>query len=279
MTFHTAADYTREQTELIRAATLTAATILGDYMDDLAVVGGLVPSLLIPQTDLPAGADPHVGTMDLDLGLDLAILDDQRYEGIAERLRDSGFAPDISDKGNDVRQRWIHNQYPMAKIEFLIPPVSADVKPGRLQSLERGLAAFIIEGLEVAFNNPIHVRLDGVTLFGANASRTIPVCNPGAFIILKALAFRNRGKRKDAYDLYYMARNYGSGTEDVAAFLKPLLEAAPARRAFEILREDFLHERSLGPMGVALFANGVEDAAMQADVVGFISELLRVTAG
>ena len=30
-------------------------------------------------------------------------------------------------------------------------------------------------------------------------------------------------------------------------------------------------------MGVALFANGVEDAAMQADVVGFISELLRVT--
>jgi hypothetical protein len=37
---------------------------------------------------LPAGADPHVGTMDLDLGLDLAILDDQSYEGIAERLRE-----------------------------------------------------------------------------------------------------------------------------------------------------------------------------------------------
>ena len=72
MTFHTAADYTPEQTELIRSATLTAATILGDYMDDLAVVGGLVPSLLIPQAELPAGADPHVGTMDLDLGLDLA---------------------------------------------------------------------------------------------------------------------------------------------------------------------------------------------------------------
>ena len=63
----------------------------------------------------------------------------------------------------------------------------------------------------------------------------------------------------------------------MAAFLKPLLEAAPAQRAFEILREDFLHERSLGPMGVALFANSVEDAAMQADVVGFISELLRLT--
>lgn len=28
-------------------------------------------------------------------------------------------------------------------------------------------------------------------------------------------------------------------------------------------------------MVVSMFANGVEDAAMQADIVGFISELLR----
>jgi len=39
MTFNTAAGYSPEQTELIRTATLTVATILGDYMDDLAVVG------------------------------------------------------------------------------------------------------------------------------------------------------------------------------------------------------------------------------------------------
>lgn len=276
MTFHTAADYTPEQTELIRAATLTAATILGDYMDDLAVVGGLVPSLLIPPTALPAGADPHVGTMDLDLGLDLAILDDHRYEGIAERLRDSGFIPDTSEKGNEVRQRWTHSRNPLAKIEFLIPPVSAEAVPGKLQPLERGLAAFIIEGLEVAFNERVHVRLEGTTLFGETISRVIPVCNPGAFIILKALAFRNRGKFKDAYDLYYMTRNYGSGTEDVAGFLGPLIGTEPGRRAVGILREDFLDERALGPMRVALFATGAEDAEMQADVVGFISELLRV---
>lgn len=276
MTFHTAADYTQQQTELIRSATLTAATILGDYMDDLAVVGGLVPSLLVPQTELPAGVDPHVGTMDLDLGLDLAILDDQRYEGIAERLRESGFTPDTSNKGNETRQRWTHSKNPLAKIEFLIPPVSDQAKAGKLQSLERGLAAFIIAGLEVAFSNPIHVRLEGTTLFGATAVRTIPVCNPGAFIILKALAFRNRGKRKDAYDLHYMIRNYGSGLEDVAEFLKPLLGTDPGQQAVAILREDFMHERALGPMGVSLFATGAEDADMQADVVGFVAELLRV---
>jgi hypothetical protein len=277
MTFPTAADYTSEQTELIRAATLTAATILGDYMEDLAVVGGLVPSLLIPPTTLPVGADPHVGTMDLDLGLDLAILDGHRYEGIAERLRESGFTPDASEKGNEVRQRWTHSRNPLAKIEFLIPPVNAEAEPGKLQPLERGLAAFIIEGLEVAFHERISVRLDGITLFGETASRVIPVCNPGAFVVLKALAFRNRGKFKDAYDLYYMTRNYGSGTKDVAHFLGPLIDTPPGRRAVDILREDFLEERALGPMRVALFATGAEDAATQADVVGFMSELLRAT--
>lgn len=277
MTFHTAADYTPEQTELIRAATLTAATILGDYMDDLVVVGGLVPSLLIPPTALPAGAEPHVGTMDLDLGLDLAILDDHRYEGIAQRLRDSGFIPDTSEKGNEVRQRWTHSRNPFAKIEFLIPPVNDEAMPGRLQPLEQGLAAFIIPGLEVAFRDRIRVNISGTTLFGETTSREIPVCNPGAFVVLKALAFRNRGKFKDAYDLYYMTRNYGNGTEDVAAFLAPLIGTVPGHRAIGILREDFLAERSLGPMRVALFATGAEDAALQADVVGFIAELLLAT--
>jgi hypothetical protein len=277
MTFNIAADYSQEQTELIRAATLTAATILGDYMDDLAVVGGLVPSLLIPPTALPADAVPHVGTMDLELGLDLAILDDHRYEGIATRLRDSGFVPDTSEKGNEVRQRWSHSRNPLAKIEFLIPPVNAEAVPGKLQPLERGLAAFIIEGLEVAFTERVGVRLDGTTLFGETTSRVIPVCNPGAFIVLKALAFRNRGKFKDAYDLYYMTRNFGNGTEDVAHFLGPLIDTDPGRRAIGILREDFLDERALGPMRVALFATGAGEAEMQADVVGFISELLRAT--
>ncbi|RLB66198.1 MAG: hypothetical protein DRH08_06835 [Deltaproteobacteria bacterium] len=275
MTFNAATNYTPEQTELIRTATLTVATILGDYMDDLAVVGGLVPSLLIPPTSLPVGADPHVGTMDLDLGLDLAILDEQRYEGIAERLRESGFQPDENDNGNEVRQRWTHSTNSLVKIEFLIPPTNEDARPGRLQPLERGLAAFIISGLEVAFRDRILVELSGTTLFGELVSREIPVCNPGAFVVLKALAFRNRGKFKDAYDLNYMIRNYGNGIEDVAAFLAPLVDTDPGQLTISILREDFMDEKSIGPMRVALFATGAEDAEIQADVVGFVTELLR----
>jgi hypothetical protein len=67
-----ASEYESEQTELVRATCLYVATKLGDLMEDLVIVGGLVPSLIVDQTDLPEGADAHVGTMDLDVGLQLA---------------------------------------------------------------------------------------------------------------------------------------------------------------------------------------------------------------
>jgi len=73
-----------------------------------------------------------------------------------------------------------------------------------------------------------------VQLVMANAKRDVYVCGPGAFVVLKALAFRKRGENKDAYDLYYHIRNYGSGVEDIAKALKPLLHENEAKEAIKI---------------------------------------------
>jgi len=83
----TSKEYRKEQVELVQSTCLYVATILGDYMEDIVIVGGLVPSLLINQDSLPVEADRHVGTIDLDVGLALAIFEGKRYEAIAERLR------------------------------------------------------------------------------------------------------------------------------------------------------------------------------------------------
>ena len=102
----TASEYKSEQVELVRAACLYVATKLGDMMDDLVIVGGLVPSLIVDQGSLPEDTEAHVGTMDLDVGLQLALLDEGRYRKLTERLRDAGFAMDTNDAGNPTRQRW-----------------------------------------------------------------------------------------------------------------------------------------------------------------------------
>ena len=52
-------------------------------MPELVVVGGLVPSLLIDQQNLPENVTPYVGTMDLDLGLAFALVGQERYQEMA----------------------------------------------------------------------------------------------------------------------------------------------------------------------------------------------------
>jgi hypothetical protein len=145
----------------------------------------------------------------------------------------------------------------------------------RLRDLEADLAAVIIPGLQCAFRDRQHVTLRGRTLDDEEATRDVWVCGPGAYVVLKALAFDGRGENKDAYDLHYVVRNFGVGIDDVATRLKPLLDDDDAQRAVAILHRDFTTVGSVGPVRVARFLTGSFDARVQADVVGFVSRLLE----
>ncbi len=270
----TAAGYRREQVALVRATCLYVATKLGDLMDDLVVVGGLAPSLLVDQGELAEGADAHVGTMDLDVGLAVALLDQGRYRKITDRLRQAGFSQDVNEEGNPTRQRWKVERVGKVTVDFLIPPTQPGDTGGKLRNIEADFAAVIAPGLHLAFLDRRRVALSGRTIMGEEAAREVWVCGPGAYVVLKALAFASRGENKDAYDLFYVVRNFGSGVEDVAAALRPLLVDESAADAIAVLRRDFLVHDAIGPRRVAEFLAGGPDDTIQADVVGFVRRLI-----
>jgi hypothetical protein len=267
--------YEAGQAELVKATCLYVATKLGDLMEELVIVGGLAPSLLIDQQELPNGVDPHVGTLDLDVGLTLALLDEGRYKKLSERLRDAGFVQDENDDGEKTRQRWkLDDLGGKVTLDFLIQPSLEGDKGGKLRNLEPDFAAIIAPGLKVAFIDRVMVTIDGTTIYGAKAKRDVWVCNVGAFVVLKALAFGIRAENKDAYDLFYVLRNYGVGVDDVVAKLLPILDDVDTKRALEVLRNDFTDPKSIGPRAVADFVSGGVDEPLQADVVGFVTQLL-----
>lgn len=270
-----ASEYTSEHLALVRSTCLYVATKLGDLMEEVVVVGGLVPSLLIDQGALAEGASAHVGTMDLDVGLKLALLGEGRYRTLTERLRDANLTPDQTDDGRMTRQRWRTAGLGSVTVDFLIPPSLPSDQGGRLRNIEKDLAAIIAPGLRLAFQDRRRIRIEGRTIFGEKAARDVWVCGPGAFVILKALAFRGRGENKDAYDLYYLVRNFGRGVADVAACLEPLLGDDEAAKAMQVLREDFLDHDGLGPRRAAEFLQGGPDDEIQADVAGFVRALLN----
>jgi hypothetical protein len=68
----------------VRAACLYVATKLGELIDETVIIGGLAPSLLIDQPRIQSAEDRHVGTMDLDGGLALAIFDNQHYQDLTD---------------------------------------------------------------------------------------------------------------------------------------------------------------------------------------------------
>lgn len=272
----TAAGYRSEPVALVRSTCLYIATKLGDIMDELVVVGGLVPSLLINQDSLPEGADAHVGTMDLDVGLTLALLENRGYKTLIERLRASGFSQDVNEEGNLTHQRWKIEREEKITVDFLIQPSLPDDRGGRLRNIEPDFAAVITPGLHLAFEDRVRISLSGETIMGEQATREIWVCGPGAYVVLKALTFNSRGENKDAYDLFYLIRNLDGGVNEIASRLRPFLGDSSAQEALQVLRRDFLDNEGVGPLRVAEFFKGGHDEDIQADVVGYVRSLLEL---
>ena len=266
----TADGYTPEHLERVRATCLHLASVLGDLVGEIVIVGGLVPSLLIA-ADEPETA--HVGTTDLDLGLEVGLLETGRYHTLGARLRGAGFEPDRTKEGRVVRQRWRRPEGG-ATIDFLMPPVHDGAPGGGLQDLEPDLAAVVTPGLRLAFRDRQRIRLAGRSLDRETLAREMPVCGPGAFVVLKALAFHQRGENKDAYDIYYTLRYYGASVEEVAARLKALMDDDVASQAVGYLREDFSDLDSPGPVRAATFLGRRDDDAFRADLTGLVRRLL-----
>ena len=266
--------YSPELALEVRRMCLYVATILGDvFLDDVVVVGGLVPYLIVEQDD--DERERHVGTRDLDLGLSLAVLDAQRYREISQRLRDRGFVPGTNEDGRTTRQTW---RLPEERVtvDFLIPPTGPASRPGKLQSLEKDFAAIVTPALPLAFRDSVFVCVDDTTTKGERAQRNIRVCGPAAFVVLKAHALRLRGENKDAYDLVYVLQNFGDHVGEVAARFRNIAGEAEAQAALAFLAEDFASPEHVGPKRRARFLTGRDDPVLQADAYGLVAAFLQL---
>lgn len=275
-----ATEYAAHDIELVRAVTLTVARVLGSYLEELTVIGGLVPNLLVPQGDL-APETRHVGTTDLDLVLQLGLLEEGRYKEVSELLRRSGFEPEKKQGTGAVRsQRWIApGTDGKGIIEFLVPPISEDSRGGKLQHMENDFAAFVLPGGHLAFRDRVSVEIAGKDLRGARASRSIWVCGPAAFLILKAFAHAKREEPKDAYDIWYLLRFFPDGGKAIAKGFESLRDDPDVKTGLGILEDAFKDLDASGSLDVAFFLGSPEDDALRQDVSAFVmSFLAKLTA-
>jgi hypothetical protein len=264
--------YSRREVSRVEAACRYVCERLGSLSEHVTIIGGLVPSLIIPEDSLSESAERHCGTMDVDLGLILGHRTVDRLEQTRQLLLDLGFTADA--KRPPMRFRYIMEGESPIIVDLICAtePDSHQILANSMREVAPGIARQIA----LAFEDRIQVRLHGPALTGDIADCLAFVCGPGAFVVIKALTFRSRRENKDAYDLYYVLQNYNGGPAAIFPRLAPLLRTQEGKEAIRVLQEEFGEHDGPGPIAVATFLTSGPDDNTQADVVSLTMDVLRM---
>ena len=252
---NSAEQYGDRGTEATRRVLLDLAHVLGTYLDRLVVIGGIVPTLLLEGSEMP-----HIGTLDIDLTLDAeALREDDEYARMIELLEDNGYARNVGDTLLDLRpfqlQRSVdlHDGGPTVDVVIdLLMPRGVRLTKHRPPLLQ-ALRVQEIDGGQLALDRTVTYRVTGQTPEGWTDQAHIRVVSVPAFLALKGNALRRRRKQKDAYDVYYVIRNYPGGLDALAQECRELLGDPLALDAFRQIADKFETAESYGPGTVSTF--------------------------
>lgn len=261
--------YDAAHTDYCERTLVTLLRGLGPWKRSVYLIGGLVPRYLIVQPLESAGSRPHVGTTDVDIVLDLAVLADaEAYERLEANLKRMGFERGRNDDGHVQHHRWVK---PIREGVTIVLDLLCDVldtEDSRLVKLSgeaRGLSAVKIPGAHLVFRDYIEVSITAELLDDKGvATEIVRVAGVAPFVMLKAIAYDDRAEEKDAYDLVYTIANYQGGPEAVAEIFGDRMTRAGGEktlfdRALSALRNRFASDettegyRKDGPTSYARF--------------------------
>ena len=247
-----AAEYDDRTTAAVKMVLVEIGQVLGSFRGKFVIVGGAVPWLLLANEEMP-----HVGTLDVDIGLDAEVLGDGEYATLVEALHGHGY-----DQRDELRRFQLVRQVPVedggAPIDVIVDFLMArDAEIGKNDPpLISDFAAQRADGAELAARFYQFVAISGPMPAGGTNRVEIAVCSIPALLAMKGHAVEGRYKQKDAYDIYYCIRNYPGGPEALAEACRPLLGHASGAAGYHFIDGKFDSVDGFGPTCVRRF---VED--------------------
>ncbi len=242
------ADYSPRQTEAARRVLIDLGQVLASFADCLVVVGGWTPDLLLPDAD-----EPHLGSIDVDLALDISKLNDGRYAELIQLLLETG----RYRSGEKAFQLVVEvdlgdGEIPVhVDVEFL---ASKEVKFARNRpKLLEDFRVLQVEAASVAFHNPVERPISGKNVRGAINTVRLWVISLSDFLVMKAHAIGGRDKPKDAYDLCYCLDHTPGGMDKLAEDWSARIKEEYLSKAVEILKEKFSSVDAFGPQQIVDF--------------------------
>ncbi len=247
-----AADYDDRTTTAVKSVLIEIGQILGSFEGKFAIIGGAVPWLLLSEADMP-----HIGTGDVDLGLDPSALGDGEYVRLVEALQQHGY----NQRGN-LRRFQLVRTVPASDdgsdidvvVDFLMPRDAEITK--NTPPLISQFAVQRADGVDLALRFYQMVAVEGDMPDGGSNRVRIAVASIPALLAMKGYAITNRLKHKDAYDIYYCVRNFPDGADALVEVTLPFLDVETARQGYCLISDKFRNVDDFGPTSVRIFVEG-----------------------
>lgn len=245
----TAGDYSSRGVQAMRSVLVELGQVLGSFRDAIVIVGGAVPWLRFPDVE-----PPHVGSLDVDLDLDVELLAEGRYAELVETLEKAHYERDVDDLKPFQLRRWVRvdDGKPVAVIVDLLMPRDAEPKKNRPKLVE-GLRVQGCDGAEIALVNFTELTIEGRMPDGRPNSVRMRVATVPAMLAMKGYALVGRDKKKDPYDIWYSVRNHPGGPAGLAKECLTLLGDPTFRRGVENIASKFGSVDAFGPATVRAF--------------------------
>jgi hypothetical protein len=267
-------DYGQPEVQACISVLVEIITILGEFRDNIVLVGGNVPPLLIP-----SAKEKHPGSLDVDIALNFQNISSSAYKTIVKTLLSRGYYQTDEQPYIFYRDIIIEpGRKNTIQIDLLAGEYGGTGKSHRHQKVQDALARKV-RGCDLVFDAPLKVKLKGTLPNGAVNEVSINIPAAGPFLVTKGMALWDRLKEKDAFDIFFCCRYFPGGIEALAEVIKPVIGNKLAKEGLGKIKAKFHEISGTGPVGVVDFME-IEDPEekerVQREAFEFVNKLMEL---
>jgi hypothetical protein len=245
--------YGDKEVKACKAVLLELVHLLGEIKDEMVIIGGWVPTFLLPQSD-----DPHVGSLDIDVALDFSDIPDDTYQTILKAFLKRGYTQDKEQPFRFFRKVKTEGAEPInVEVNLMAGEYGGTGKTHRTQKVQN-VRARKARGCDLAFDGSITVTLEGELPGGGKDKVSFRVAGIVPFLVMKGMAMYERMKEKDAYDIFYCVEHYPGGVERLAKEFKHYIRNKLVVEGLEKIKSKFASVEHIGPKWAADFLEVTE---------------------
>lgn len=246
-----AIDYSEGQKQAAYSVLGEIVKLLGEFADNIRIIGGWVPSLLFPDGE-------HIGSIDVDVLLDqVNIKREESYLTIKRILSRNDYRRHPQQYFTFIKTVSIGGVDYDVDVDFLSEKYGGE--GGAVSKHVDGIKTLPATGGNFAFDFPANdVSIQYVRPDGAMDIGQVKVISVVPYLVMKTAAL-GRGKPKDAYDIYYVLDHYENGVRALTDTFLPYKEKGLIQEMAQKLKEKFASPEHAGPTDIAAFL-GITDA-------------------